>query len=52
MLRTVGFKRIEIVSGLRPFYFRLAKAIWLKWKRGHQFRSMLRTDRIVVHAWK
>ncbi|MGN6555457.1 MAG: class I SAM-dependent methyltransferase [Verrucomicrobiota bacterium] len=52
MLKVVGFKRIEIVSGLRPFYFRLAKAIWLKCKRGHQFWSMLRTDRIVVHAWK
>lgn len=52
MLKTVGFNRIEIVSGLRPSYFRFAKACWLKWKRGHQFWSMLRTDRIVVHAWK
>jgi 2-polyprenyl-3-methyl-5-hydroxy-6-metoxy-1,4-benzoquinol methylase len=52
MLKTVGFKRIEIVSGLRPFYFRFAKALWLKFKRGHQFWSMLRTDRIVIHAWK
>ena len=52
MLKTVGFKRIEIVSGLRPFYFRIAKACWLKWKRRHQFWSMLRTDRIVIHAWK
>jgi len=52
MLKAVGFRRVEIVSGLRPFYFRLAKAAWLKWKRGDQFCSMLRTDRIVVHAWK
>jgi tRNA (mo5U34)-methyltransferase len=52
MLKTVGFRRVEIVSGLRPLYFRMAKAAWLKWKRNHQFWSMLRTDRIVVHAWK
>lgn len=52
MLKTVGFNRIEIVSGLRPFYFRLARTAYLKWKRGNQFWSMLRTDRIVVHAWK
>lgn len=52
MLRAAGFKRVEIVSGLRPFYFRLARAAYLKWKRGNQFLSMLRTDRIVVHAWK
>jgi hypothetical protein len=53
MLRTVGFKRCEIVSGLRrPLPFRLAKAAYLKWKRKNQFWSMLRTDRIVIHAWK
>lgn len=52
MLRTVGFKRVEIVSGIRPWYFRYAKAAWLKWKRGYQFWNMTRTDRIVVHAWK
>jgi len=52
MLRTAGFKRFEIVSGLRPVCFRLAKAAYLKWKRGFQFWSMACTDRIVVHAWK
>ena len=52
MLRTVGFRRIKIISGIRPIYFRYAKAVYLKWKRGFQFWSMARTDRIVVHAWK
>lgn len=51
MLKTVGFKRVEVVSGLRPFWFRLAKAGYYKWKRGHQFVSSMRSDRIVVHAW-
>ncbi len=52
MLRTVGFRRIEMVAGLRPWYFRYAKAARLKWQRGFQFWSMARTDRIIVHAWK
>ncbi len=52
MLATVGYRKIEIVSGRRPVWFRLAKAGYLKWKRGFDFWSMARTDRIVVHAWK
>lgn len=52
MLRTVGFRRIEIIADIRPLYFRYAKAAYLKWKRGFQFWSMTRSDRIVVHAWK
>lgn len=52
MLKVAGFKRVKIVAGLRPFWFRYAKAAYLKWKRGMGFRSLARTDRIVVHAWK
>jgi tRNA (mo5U34)-methyltransferase len=52
MLKAAGFRRIEIVSGVRSSWFRLAKAAYLRWKRGYGFKSMLRTDRIVVHAWK
>jgi len=52
MLKVAGFKRMEIVSGLRPFWFRIARAAWWKRKRGFGFRSLMRTDRIVVHAWK
>jgi tRNA (mo5U34)-methyltransferase len=52
MLRTVGFRRIEVVSGARPFPFRLARSAWHRVKNRHQFWSGIRTDRIVVHAWK
>lgn len=52
MLKTAGFKRVEIVSGVRPVWFRLARAAYHKWKRGHQFWGLARTDRIVIHAWK
>jgi len=52
MLKTVGFKRVEIVSGLRSPWFRLAKGAYYWRKHGHQFWSTVRTDRIVVHAWK
>ncbi len=52
MLRVAGFKRIEIVAGLRPLWFRLARAAREKWRRGFGFWSIARTDRIVVHAWK
>ncbi|HWQ90669.1 MAG TPA: DUF1698 domain-containing protein [Clostridia bacterium] len=52
MLRAAGFKRVEVVAGLRPLWFRLARAARDKWRRGFNFWSLARTDRIVVHAWK
>lgn len=52
MLKTVGFKRVEIVSGVRPLWFRVARAAYYWWKRDHQFWSAVQTDRVVVHAWK
>jgi tRNA (mo5U34)-methyltransferase len=52
MLRTVGFSRIDIVSGVRPWWFRWGRAAKQSRERGFQFRSLARTDRIVVHAWK
>ncbi len=52
MLKAAGFKRVEIVAGLRPLWFRLAKAVRDKWRRGYGFWGIARTDRIVVHAWK
>lgn len=52
MLRTVGFKRVKIVAGLRSRPFRLAKAAYYWRKHHHQFWGTYRTDRIVVHAWK
>lgn len=52
MLKIAGFKRVEIVSGLRSAWFRYARAAYYKWKHGHQFWALARTDRIVIHAWK
>jgi tRNA (mo5U34)-methyltransferase len=52
MLRTVGFKRVEVVSGARPLHFRVARSLWHRYNSGHQFWTGVRTDRIVVHAWK
>lgn len=52
MLKTVGFKRVEIVSGLRPIWFRLARAAYYWRKKGFQFWATARSDRVVVHAWK
>ena len=52
MLRTAGFKRVEIVAGTRSFLFRLGRAIYLKKNGLDTFMSALRTDRIVAHAFK
>jgi tRNA (mo5U34)-methyltransferase len=52
MLKTVGFRRVEIVSGLRSPLFRLAKGAYYWQKHRHQFWGTVRTDRIIVHAWK
>ncbi len=52
MLKVAGFKRVEIVAGLRPLWFRVARALRDKFKGRGQFFSLARTDRIVVHAWK
>jgi hypothetical protein len=51
-LRTAGFRRIEVVAGLRSVFFRIARAAYYKIKRGYPFFAAVRTDRIVVHAWK
>jgi tRNA (mo5U34)-methyltransferase len=52
MLRTVGFKRIEVVAGIRPWWFRAARAFYYWKTRGVQMIPLVRTDRIVIHAWK
>jgi tRNA (mo5U34)-methyltransferase len=52
MLRTVGFKRIEFVAPARPLYFRIARSLWHRYNSRHQFWAGIRTDRVVVHAWK
>jgi tRNA (mo5U34)-methyltransferase len=52
MLKTVGFRRVEIVAGLRSPFFRFAKGVYYWQKHRHQLWGTYRTDRTVVHAWK
>ena len=52
MLQAVGFKRVEIVTPPRPYPIRVLSALQLKARRGFDFFPQLRTDRVVVHAWK
>lgn len=52
MLRTVGFRRIEMVAAPRNPLFRAARSGLHRIRRGEQFWSNLRSDRVVVHAWK
>jgi tRNA (mo5U34)-methyltransferase len=52
LLKVAGFKEVKIISGVRPLYFRLAKAIYYKFKWNVPFLEMVRTDRIVLHAYK
>ncbi len=52
MLKTAGFRRVEVIASYRPFMFRLGRALHYKRKLGYPFLSMLRTCRMVFHAWK
>lgn len=52
MLQAAGFRRVEFVAGTRNVLFRTAKAAAYKYRMGHQFWRGLRSDRVVVHAWK
>lgn len=52
MLRTVGFRKVEMVAGPRSMLFRVARSGLHRVRRGQQFWSNVRSDRVVVHAWK
>lgn len=52
MLKAVGFRRVDVIAGYRPFLFRLGRALYYQRKLGYPFLSMLRTCRMVFHAWK
>jgi tRNA (mo5U34)-methyltransferase len=52
MLKVAGFREVKIVSGARSIFFRVAKAIYYKWRWNTTFLDLARTDRIVLHAFK
>lgn len=50
MLKTVGFPRVDVVSGARSLPFRAAKAGYYRARHGYPMLATLRTDRAVFHA--
>ena len=52
MLRVAGFARVEVVSRPRHLPFRAGRAAVHRVRDGHPFLATLRTDRVVVHAYK
>lgn len=52
MFKTVGFSKVEIIGDKRSFFFRFGRALYSKIKFNRSFRNLLRTDRMVFHAWR
>lgn len=51
MLKSVGFRRVEVVS-LSSLPFRIARALKWRWQGRGQFWTTLNQGRLVVHAWR
>lgn len=51
MLKTVGFRKVKIVSS-DPFFYNLAWALKLKLQNNTPFFQRLFQSRVVFHAWK
>ena len=51
MLKSVGFKRVKLVSQLHSSPYMLAAAAYLKMKKGTPFVPTLQQNRMVFHAW-
>ncbi len=52
MLKTVGFRQVQLIAQLVPLATRIRRAIYLKAKKKQLFFSNLQKGRAVVHAWK
>jgi tRNA (mo5U34)-methyltransferase len=52
ILKSVGFKRVQIVSKHRSPFSVLGKAAYLKIKRQTSFFPTLQQNRMVFHAWR
>jgi tRNA (mo5U34)-methyltransferase len=52
MLKVAGFREIKVVAPPRSIFFRLAKAAYYRIKHGSPFFELIRTERIVLHAFK
>jgi tRNA (mo5U34)-methyltransferase len=51
MLKSVGFRRVEVVS-LSSLPFRIARALKWRWQGRGRFWTTLNQGRLVVHAWR
>lgn len=52
MLKTVGFKKVKIVSQCRSLPYRISAAMYWKIKRREPFFEAIRQSRMVFHAWR
>ena len=52
MLKAVGFKRVKVHTPAPSVFYRFARAIHHRFKRGEPFFPALRQCRMVFHAWK
>ncbi len=52
MLRSVGFARVEVVSSLHGFPWRVGKALWQRWFRREPLHTGIHQDRMAFHAWR
>jgi tRNA (mo5U34)-methyltransferase len=52
LLRSAGFRRVEVVASYHSFPWRLAVALSAKLRDGAPFRAGMRQDRMVFHAWR
>lgn len=52
MLKSVGFKRVKLVSQQHSSVHMLAAATYLKVKKGNPFIPTLQQNRMVFHAWR
>jgi tRNA (mo5U34)-methyltransferase len=52
MLRSVGFQRVTTITPQPSAPYRVARAVYHRLRGKNQFRSALRQDRAVFHAFK
>jgi len=52
MLKSVGFKRVELISKYHSQLWMFAVAFYLKMRRGTAFLPTLQQNRMIFHAWR
>jgi hypothetical protein len=52
MLKTVGFRPVEVVQGPRPLAYSLLRSVGRILRKGKSHLRSYQRDRVIVHAWK